>query len=103
MTSLDDGTRTPDDGRGSYHPRPQQYQKTLYNRGVQYVHWVMHKCIMVKVGGKITHKVCKKLVNVSKTGGNFEKQGEIITCVRIRGKCTKRGKIGGNSKFVVDD
>ena len=21
-------------------------------RGVQYVHWVMHKCIMVKVGGK---------------------------------------------------
>ena len=20
-------------------------------RGVQYVHWVMHKCIMVKVGG----------------------------------------------------
>ena len=20
------------------------------NRGVQYVHWVMHKCIMVKVG-----------------------------------------------------
>src|SRR6218665_1106224 len=23
-------------------------------RGVQYVHWVMHKCIMVKVGGKYT-------------------------------------------------
>src|SRR6218665_913702 len=22
------------------------------SRGVQYVHWVMHKCIMVKVGGK---------------------------------------------------
>ena len=21
-------------------------------RGVQYVHWVMHKCIMVKAGGK---------------------------------------------------
>jgi len=21
-------------------------------RGVQYVHWVMHKCIMVEVGGK---------------------------------------------------
>ena len=21
-------------------------------RGVQYVHWVMHKCIMVKVGGE---------------------------------------------------
>ena len=24
----------------------------LVNRGVQYVHWVMHKCIMVKVGGE---------------------------------------------------
>ena len=23
-------------------------------RGVQYVHWVMHKCIMVKAGGKYT-------------------------------------------------
>jgi len=31
-------------------------------RGVQaYVHCVMHKCIMVKLGGKRnTHKVCKK-------------------------------------------
>jgi len=29
-------------------------------RGVQYVHCVMHKCIMVKRGGKRkTHKVCK--------------------------------------------
>ena len=24
------------------------------SRGVQYVHWVMHKCIMVKVGGEYT-------------------------------------------------
>jgi len=24
-------------------------------RGVQYVHWVMHKCIMVKVGGNEIH------------------------------------------------
>src|SRR6218665_2024444 len=24
----------------------------LFIRGVQYVHWVMHKCIMVKVGGE---------------------------------------------------
>ena len=42
------------------------------SKGVQYVHWVMHKCIMVKVGGKgNTHKVCKKQVNFSKTGGKF--------------------------------
>ena len=45
-------------------------------RGVQYVHWVMHKCIMVKVGGKRnTRKVCKKPVNLSKTGGKFIKVG----------------------------
>jgi len=50
-------------------------------RGVQYVqcvHWVMHKCIMVKVGGtRNTRKVCKKQVNLSKTGGknNFHETG----------------------------
>ena len=43
-------------------------------RGVQYVHWVMHKCITVKVGEKRnTRKVCKKQVNLSKTGGNLSK------------------------------
>jgi len=31
----------------------------------------MHKCIMVKVGGKNTRKVCKKQVNLPKTGGNL--------------------------------
>ena len=44
-------------------------------RGVQYVHWVMHKCIMVKVGGENIRKVCKGLLNFWKTGGNFEKKG----------------------------
>src|SRR6218665_1761044 len=41
-------------------------------RRVQYVHWVMHKCIMVKVGGKRnTRKVCKKQMNLSKTEGKI--------------------------------
>ena len=40
-------------------------------RGVQYVHWVMHKCIMVKVGGGNTRKVCKKQVNLPKTEGEI--------------------------------
>ena len=36
-------------------------------RGVQYVHCVMRKCIMVKLGGKRkTHQVCKKHVNFTK-------------------------------------
>ena len=29
------------------------------SKGVQYVHWVMHKCIMVKAGGKIHVKYVK--------------------------------------------
>jgi len=46
----------------------------LSSRGVQCVHWVMHKCIMVKEGGKgNTHKVCKKHANFSKTEGKFFK------------------------------
>ena len=62
----------------------------MVSRGVQYVHWVMHKFIMVKVGGKRnTRKVCKKQVNLSKTGGNnnFRETGR---------KCTETGKIEGN-------
>ncbi len=30
-------------------------QMSFMSRGVQYVHWVMHKCIMVKVGGNEIH------------------------------------------------
>ena len=43
-------------------------------RGDQYVHWVMHKCIMVKVGGKEIHvKYVKSCWIFRKQGGNFEK------------------------------
>ena len=59
---------------------------------------------MVKVGGKNTRKVCKKLLNFFKTGGgNFGNRGEIINFRESGGKCCKTGKIGGNPKFVVDD
>src|SRR6218665_3759412 len=38
--------------------------------------WVMHKCIMVKVGGdEIHHKVCIKQVDFCKTGVKFFKVG----------------------------
>ena len=33
-----------------------QYMWVASCRGVQYVHWVMHKCIMVKVGGNEIHR-----------------------------------------------
>ena len=63
----------------------------------------MHKCIMVKVGGKIPQNVCKNLVNFPKTGGEIcESRGEIIIFEK-QGKCIETGKIVGNSKFVVDD
>src|SRR6218665_1366030 len=70
-------------------------------RGVLYVHWVMHKCIIVKVGGKrYTQKVCKKQVNLSKTGGNiFKSRGEIIIFAKQGGKCTETGKTEG--KFEI--
>src|SRR6218665_1226300 len=70
--------------------------KSVTNRGVQYVHWVMYKCIMVKVGGKRnTHKVCKKEVNFSKTGGEIcQSRGKFFS-LRDGGKCSETGKIGG--------
>ena len=40
------------------------------SRGVQYVHWVMHKCIMVKVGGEIQRKYVKSWWIFRKQGGN---------------------------------
>src|SRR6218665_3287004 len=86
---------------------------------LQYVHWVMHKCIMVKVGGKRNaQKVCKKQVNFSKTGGKFEicgrrlnkKSSEILADenqeifrekVKLRNSCTESEiffKIWGESE-----
>src|SRR6218665_328098 len=62
-------------------------------RGVQYVHWVMHKCIMVKVGGKIHVKY------VRNRGENFGNRGEIQNFRESGGKCSKTGKIGGKSEI----
>src|SRR6218665_2754004 len=72
-------------------------------RGVQYVHLVMHKCIMVKVGGKNTRKVCKKQVNLpfkkghhkfgrmkvkffSEIGGTSETEGRMHHSLRGDGR-----------------
>src|SRR6218665_174557 len=64
-------------------------------RGVQYVHCVMHNCIMVKVRGKRnTHKVCKKQVNILKTRGKFFKVGGNNNFRETGGKCTEIWKIG---------
>src|SRR6218665_243757 len=69
-------------------------------RGVQYVHWVMHKCIMVKVGGKNTCKVCKKQVNLCKTGGEIcQSRGEIIIFSKQGGNVLKQEKWGEIRNF----
>ena len=62
------------------------------------MHWVMHKCIMVKVEGKRnTQKACKKQVNFSKTEGKIvESRGEVIIFAKQGGKFTETGKTGGN-------
>ena len=53
---------------------------------------------MVKVGGKNTRKVCKKLLNFLKTEvENFGDRGEIKKFRASEGKCSKTGKIGGKS------
>jgi len=73
-------------------------------RGVQYVHCVMHKCIMVKLGGKRkTCKVCKKQVRFPKSGGKFQKVGGNNKFPEIGRKCSVLAKTGGNSKFRVID
>src|SRR6218665_2470911 len=68
-------------------------------RGVQYVHWVMHKCIMVKIGGRRnTRKVCKNQVNLSKTGWEIgQSKGEIIIFAKEGGNVLKQG---GNREEV---
>src|SRR6218665_502431 len=55
----------------------------------------MHKCIMVKVGGKRnTRKVCKKQVNLSKTEGNIcQSRGERIIFAKL-GKVLQQRKWG---------
>ena len=54
-------------------------------------------------GKRNTRKVCKKPVNLSKTGGKFVKVGGNNNFRETGGECTETAKIGGHSKFVVDD
>ena len=72
------------------------------SRGIQYVHWVMHKCIMVKVRGeKITRKVwsmTKKKV-VRNFGGRSRKFcWEKVKFQKFSRKSKISSKIGGKSE-----
>jgi len=50
-----------------------------------------------------TRKVCKKQVNLPKAEGKFLKVGGKNNFREKGGKCTETAKIGGNSKFLVDE
>ena len=68
-------------------------------RGIQYVYCMMHKCIMVKTGGKKKH-VGKKYINHAKTeGGNevFSETEENVSIFRNRGE---NYKLSGNEILV---
>ena len=70
--------------------------RMVFGVGVQYVHCVMHKCIMVKLGGKRkTRKACKNKYilrnqrKFTKVGGNthfFRNKGELYWNSENRGK-----------------
>jgi len=50
-------------------------------------------------GGK-KRKVCKKLLNFRKRGGEIlEKRGKLKIFANQEGKCSKTGKIGGKSEI----
>jgi len=75
--------------------------KTIGDAG-EYVHCVMHKCIMVKLCGKRkTHKVCKKHVNFTKSEGKCVKLGGNNKFREIGWEYTEIAKI--RRKFVVDE
>src|SRR6218665_1126691 len=68
-------------------------------RCVQYVHCVLHKCVMVKAWGKRkTQKVCKKDANFTQSGGKFAKVGGNENLSEI-GEWTERAKIGVSRHF----
>src|SRR6218665_1579108 len=69
-------------------------------RGVQYVHWVMHKCIMVKVGGKVHVKYVKsRRIWLKQEGTICKSRGERIIFAKQGWKCTETAKIGGKFKI----
>ena len=73
-------------------------------RGVQYMHCVMHKCIIVKLGGNEKHmKYVKKTRKFYEIRGKFEEVGEIIIFPKYGGNVLKPRKWEGDSKFVVND
>jgi len=61
--------------------------------GVQYVHCVMHECIMVNVGRKRnTRKVCKNTSTLRNQRGKFCKSRGKRKISRNRGKWIETGK-----------
>src|SRR6218665_1756562 len=52
-------------------------------RGVQNVHCVMHRCIVVKVEGNEKHRKYVKTLSFTESGGEFAKVGGKEKCTEI--------------------
>ena len=86
------------------------------SRGVQYMHCVMHKCIMVKVGGtRKSQKACTTHGNLTKSGRIWQKHffeigGNGVKKKKIEGKMSnlwvmtkkRKGQIGKILDGVID-
>src|SRR6218665_2845431 len=72
------------------------------SRGVQYVHCVMHKCIVVKVGENENHRKHVQNTEILRNWAIWESRGN-ERFVGNRGNWAERTKIEGNFKFVEDD
>src|SRR6218665_648478 len=84
---------------------------TCPNRGVQHVHWVMHKCIMATVGGKIHVKYVRSRVKIQNlwsmtkkrsseilAGENGQFFREKVKLLKFSRKSKNWSKIGGKSE-----
>ena len=64
--------------------------------GVQDVHCVMHKCIMVKVWGSEKHKKYVKSTEILRNQGEIWKSSGEQKFSETEEKCIETVKIGGN-------
>jgi len=63
---------------------------------VQYVYCMMHKCIVVKIGGRITRKLVKKTLKFYENReGNVENRGKTKFFSGNRGEYLNSAEIGG--------
>src|SRR6218665_2996251 len=78
-----------------HRPTHSSQSRGSMGRGVQYVHCVMHKCIMVKLGRNKKHIKYVKNVNFLRNQrGNLQRLGVIKISPKLGGNILKHRKFG---------